>query len=239
MPCRPSPPAVTSWVAALAATRPGTALAVLACAVAIASPAAAHADALVGADALDRGEHAVYAVAGLSDVEFGAMFGLSSLADVAPHVRFVYGQGTRVGGFGVGVGTSFRFRFAGLSGWRIAALVEPEILFHQGVRDHPPLGQPGSTSSIVALQLGTPALVASRKVGDAHVAIGLKAPIGLYVAPQASVFLPLVLHVAGEAPIAGSLTALALCDVGTVLYGSGGAEDAEVFLRLRAGIGWH
>lgn len=67
----------------------------------IALPATAHAQSVLGTLPLDRGDKLWYMQVNMPDAEIGMMQGLSSLADVAPHVRVQYFPSGRLAKFGL------------------------------------------------------------------------------------------------------------------------------------------
>jgi len=197
----------------------------------------AQAGTFVGADTYDQGESANYVSIGAPDLEYGRMIGLTSLADVTARVRLTWAQHTRVGGFGVGLGTDWRMRFAALGGWQVAAVGKPDLALHLGARDHPALAAP-STTNTAAICLGNPGLVAGWE-GDlpARFSVGVHAPLTVYVAPDVTLAVPVYLSIGAEATFAG-VVPLAQIDLGTTFYRLGARSDEEVFVRLRLGIGW-
>ncbi len=197
----------------------------------------AHAGTFLGADTFDQGESANYVSLGAPDLEYGHIVGLTSLADVTARARVTWAQNTRVGGVGIGLGSDWRMRFAALGGWQIAAVGKPDLALHLSARDHPAVAPP-STSNTAAICLGNPGIVAGWD-GDlpARFSVGVHAPLTVFVAPQATLAIPVYLSVGAEATFA-SVVPMAQVDLGTTFYRLGGRDDSEVYVRLRLGVGW-
>lgn len=210
----------------------------LAASVGLFAAAPAHAAAVIGAANFDQGDFALYGSAGLPDLEVGGVIGINSLFDVAPRLRLQYGQATRVGGLGFGLGAALRLRVAGADGWQVAFVSTPDVAVHLDAEDHPPVTK--SPSTVLALRPGAPGLVVSRVLGEGlTAAIGLEAPVTVFVQPRVSLMVPLLLTAGVEAALTPQWSLFVHGEVGTAFYGPGGRSDSETLLRLRLGVAWH
>lgn len=217
------------------------ALGTLAANLAWAVPAApAH---VIGARPFDRGAMGLWATAGVPDVELGARWGLSSAFDLGARLRLSYGTGSHIGGFGSSAAALARLRVASLGSWDIAVTAEPGVFVHAGVEDWAPLakaGQKGSTSALLGVDLGVPAVVASTRLpGELSVALGLSAPVQLHFAPEITVAWQVIARVQVAKAVDRHWSALAGGEFGTTFYGPGaGSPTAEPLWRLHVGVGW-
>lgn len=190
-----------------------------------------------GATTLAAGSHAGYVTVGLPDAEIGAVFGLSSIADITPRLRLQYGRSTRVGGFGVAAGTQLRMKFARAARWTFAVVAEPEISVHMWGVDHPPT----TTTGVPALALSPFAagLVADRQVlSGVRLTAGIKVPLTFYLSPEWVMNVPLIAELGVESALAPGMVVLARVDAGADFYGPGGLPGVESYFRVRVGIGW-
>jgi len=208
----------------------------------LARPVQATEPALWGATPLDQGQWGVWGALGAPDVEGGARFGLSSVADVGARLRLSGGTGATMGGFGVTMSGLARLRLARLGAWEVALLAEPGLNIHGSAQHWAPLvkAKADKATNLVAFDLGLPAVMASTWLTPSLLlAVGLAAPLRLYVLPEATLEVPLVLQVATEAKVSGHWSALAGGELGGNFYGPGaGAATADWSWRLRLGLGW-
>lgn len=190
-----------------------------------------------GARTIAEDAAALYATAGLPDVEIGAVYGLSTLADVTPRVRFQYGRGARIGGGGVSLSSAFRMKFAEWQGWTFAVLGTPEVALHlYGVNN------PATTKSSPQTFRVTPfagSLVADRLVlPSLRLILGLEAAVGFFVSPEVVLHTPLAVQLGAELRITERLFLLTRFDTGFDYYSQGSRPGSEIYLRARVGIGW-
>ena len=190
-----------------------------------------------GAQTVAEDASALYVTAGVPDVEIGAIYGLSSLADVTPRVRFQYGRGTRIGGGGLSVSSAFRMKFAEWSGWTIAVIGAPEVGLHLYGVDHPPTTKSSPQSFRVTPFAGS--LIADRlMLPSLRLILGLEAAIGFFIAPEFVLHTPLVAQIGAELRVTERLFLLARFDTGFDFYSQSGRPSSDVYLRARVGIGW-
>lgn len=209
----------------------------------LATPALAAPARVIGARTFDAGEMGLWASAGIPDVELGVRWGLTSAVDLGPRLRLSYGTGSHIGGFGSSAALLARMRVASAAGWDIAVTAEPGVFVHAGVQNWAPLakaGQWGSTSALLGLDLGVPAVVASTQLpGELALALGLSAPVQIHFAPELTVAWQVLARVQVAKPVDQHWTALAGGEFGTTFYGPGaGSPTAEPAWRLHVGVGW-
>ncbi len=214
------------------------AIATWAIAPTIASAAAPEADfSYFGGRTLAAGDSAAYVTIGLPDAEFGASFGINSVADVTPRARIQYGHGARVGGVGFGVGTQLRMKVIRGGGWTAAIVAEPELTVHLFGETHPPTMTAGLPS--IAFAPLSAGIVADRQLlSDVRVIAGIKVPLTFYLRPEWIVNVPVIAELGVESQISRGVTLIARVDTGADFYGPGGLPGTRSYLRLRAGIGW-
>ncbi len=215
---------------------------VLAVAAGLALEAQAAEPSVWGATPLDQGQWGVWGTLGAPDVEGGARFGLSSVADVGARLRLSGGTGATMGGFGVTMSGLTRLRLARLGDWEVALQAEPGLNIHGSAQHWAPLvkAKADKAANLVALDLGLPAVTASTWLTPSLLlAVGLAAPLRVYVLPEATLEVPVLLQVATEAKVSGHWSALAGGELGGNFYGPGaGAATADWSWRLRLGLGW-
>ncbi len=191
---------------------------------------------LQGAQPLDQDERALFAAVGVPDIRLGLGYGLTSLVDIAPQIRLAYGQATRLGSFGAGVGCGYRFRFATLDGWHFALVGRPEITAMGGVTDFPP--SPGGTTKVFGLDLGVPGLVASQEIlPKTWVSFSLRVPVSWYLLPSSAVAVPVLLGFGGELGIGDHWRFTAKIEGGSVMY-YGKNQSSELSAAAWVGLGW-
>lgn len=190
-----------------------------------------------GATTLPAGSFGAYATVGLPDVEFGAVFGLNSIADITPRVRLQFGRSTRLGGFGVAAGTQLRMKIARSSRWTIALVAEPEVSLHLWGTNLPPT----TTSGVPAFAVSPFAagVVADRQIlAGVRLTAGLKVPLTFYLRPEWVMNVPLIAEVGVESTLTQGMMVLARVDAGADFYGPGGLPGTESYFRVRVGLGW-
>ncbi len=191
----------------------------------------------IGARTIAEDATALYATAGLPDVEVGAVLGLSTLADVTPRVRFQFGRGARVRGGGVGVSAAFRMKFAEWSGWTFAVIGAPEVALHISGKDHPTTTNAAGQSLLVTPFSGS--LVADRLLlPSLRLVVGLDARVGFFATPEFVLHTPLAVQVGAELRVTDSLFMIAQLDTGFDFYSQGSLPGNETYLRARVGLGW-
>lgn len=208
--------------------------------------AAAEPGALIGVRPLDAGERAVWATAGLPDFEFGAVFGQSSLSDIAGRMRLSYGDGQQIGGFGVAAAAVLRVSVANLQGWSVGLVSEPGVFVHSGAVNWAPLDKARAVhagnlaTNLFGVDLGLPALTIGRWLTtELHAAVGIAAPIRLHMTPEVTLELPFLLKIALEYAVAPKWSLLGGAEVGTSFYGPGAGQPAwATTARVRLGVGW-
>lgn len=214
-------------------------------AIFLALPGVARADvqpSLLGAATLDRGDWGGWVAIGVPDLEVGARFGQTSLTDLGGRLRLSGGTGSSLGGFGATGTALVRLRAARLGGWDLAITAEPGLTGHAAARTWAPYvaaHRPGNTG-LFGIDAGVPGVVASTWLSPTlHLTVGLSAPLRVWIAPEPTLEVPILLHVSGEARVEGRWSALAAGEVGTTFYGPGaGSPASDVVWRLRLGIGW-
>ncbi|MCO4760014.1 MAG: hypothetical protein KC502_00800 [Myxococcales bacterium] len=190
-----------------------------------------------GARTVAEDATALYATAGFPDVEVGAVYGLSSLADVTPRASFQYGRGARVGGGGLTLGAAFRMKFAEWQGWTIAVVGTPEVSLHLFADDHPPTTSAGTQSLLITPFAGS--LVADKLLlPSLRFIVGIEAAIGFFAAPEMLVHTPLVVQLGAELRVTESLFLLARFDTGFDIYSQSSRPGTATYLRARVGLGW-
>ena len=132
---------------------------------------------------------------------------------------------------------------ATLAGWDVALSAEPGVFVHAGVEAWAPLakaGQKASTSALMGVDLGVPAVVASTQLpGDLTVALGLAAPVQIHLSPEPTVAWQVLARLQAAKVIDGRWHALAGGDFGTTFYGPGaGSPTAEPLWRVHVGVAW-
>lgn len=196
-------------------------------------PATSHAQSVLGTLPLDRGDKLWYMQAGMPDAEIGMMQGLSSLADVAPHVRIQYFPTGRLAKFGLGFGAGLRLRVAQFSGWHVAFNSDPELFFpivSQGSDNSP------DTRHLFGIRFGMPGIMVGHTFNNGvHAAFGVQAPLSVQWLPDATLNVPVFMAFTAEKPVTESLTGLLRVDVGGDYYSSG-TPAMDLFLRVRMGI---
>ncbi len=213
---------------------------------------AAHAtpSAVVGARTLDHGQWSGWAAAGLPDFEFGALFGLSSTADAGGRLRLGYGTGQALGGFGAAAAGVLRSGFATAGPWAFAVQCEPGVFVHGGTPTWAPYAKAGNKASqtLFGIDAGVPSLVASMRLAmptngtsptPIHLAVSLGAPLRVYLAPEPTLEVPVVVKLAAQYALSGQWALLAGADLGATFYGpGGGAPTWSVESRFRLGVAY-
>ena len=194
----------------------------------------------LGAETLEPGQSTVYGTVGVPEIEVGAGFGLNSLVDVTPRLRLQFGRGMRIGGLGLSAGVAARMKVARTHGWTIALVAEPELGYHVGGKDHPPVAsdatQDNKTFSASLLAGG---VVADRMlVPGTRLLAGIKAPLTFHLAPTTVMNVPLLLELGMEVEVGQQLFLLARFDGGFDFYGPGGTPGRRPHVRVRVGLGW-
>lgn len=212
-------------------------------AAAASSALAAPAPRVVGARTFDAGAMGLWVSAGVPDVELGARWGVSSVADLGPRLRLSYGTGSHLGGFGSSAALVARLRLAALAGWDVALTAEPGAFVHAGVDDWAPLakaGKRGATTALLGVDLGVPGLVASTQLaGDWLAAVTLAAPVQIHLSPEPTVAWQVLARLQALKAVDRHWSALAGGEWGTAFYGPGaGAAAAEPLWRLYVGVSW-
>lgn len=206
--------------------------------------------AVIGARPLDHGQWSGWAAAGLPDFEFGALFGLSSTADAGGRLRLGYGTGQALGGFGAAAAGVLRSNFATAGPWAFAVQSEPGMFVHGGTPTWAPYAKAGNKGSqtLLGIDAGLPSLVASMRLAmptngttaaPLHVAVSLGAPLRVYLAPEPTLEVPVVVKLAAQFALSGPWALLAGADLGATFYGpGGGAPTWSVESRFRLGVAY-
>ena len=217
-----------------------TTLAALATLLLMTGPVSAEDFSFLGARSLQPGSRTAHVTVGIPDLEMGATFGLNSLTDLTPRLRFQFGRGTRVGGGGVAVGAALRMRLARAGGWMLAVVAEPEVQMHLFSRDHPPVSGAAAegVQSFGISPLAGGSVVDKEILSDVRFIAGLKVPLTFYLAPTWVVNVPLVAELGCEARIADNLYLVTRIDGGVDFYGPGGDPGSALYFRGRLGLGW-
>ncbi|HAN30206.1 MAG TPA: hypothetical protein DCQ06_01290 [Myxococcales bacterium] len=193
-----------------------------------------------GARTIAKGRTALWLTAGLPDVEIGALYGLSTLSDVSPTVRFNYGRGLRIGGGGLTAAARFRMKFAETHGWTIAVSGSPGLSLHMSADDHPPSSKAGAHSVVLSPLVGS--LSADKLLTPAlRLVLGIEAGIGFFLVPERLIHTPVQAQIGVELHLTKSLFLLARADLGVDMYSqySAGQADRSKFLaRFRVGLAW-
>ena len=193
-----------------------------------------------GARTIAQGQTALWLTAGLPDVEIGALYGLSTLADFSPTVRFNYGRGLRIGGGGATATARFRMKFAETHGWTIAVSGEPGLTLHLSAQDHPPTTSAGAQSVVLTPIAG--AITADRLLTPSlRLNVGLRAAVGFFLVPESLVHTPIQGQVGVELHVTKDLFLLAQVDLGVDLYSQYSApvsDASRFFTRVRLGLAW-
>jgi hypothetical protein len=190
-----------------------------------------------GARTIAEDASALYATAGVPDIEVGVVYGLSTLADVTPRARFQYGRGARIGGGGLSLSSAFRMKFAEWHGWTIAVIGAPEVGLHLYGNDHPPTTKSSPQSFRITPVAGS--LVADRlMLPSLRLIVGIEAALGFFVTPEVVLHTPLVIQVGAELRVTNRLFLLARFDTGFDYYSQHSRPTSEAYLRARIGLGW-
>lgn len=190
-----------------------------------------------GARTIEEDAAALYATAGIPDIEVGVVYGLSTLADVTPRARFQYGRGARIGGGGLSLSSAFRMKFAEWRGWTIAVIGAPEVGLHLFGQDHPPTTKSSTQSFRITPFAGS--LVADRlMLPSLRLIVGIEAALGFFVTPEVVLHTPLVVQIGAELRVTDRLFLLARFDTGFDYYSQNSRPSTETYLRARVGLGW-
>lgn len=203
---------------------------------AAASPAA------VGIATYDHGEGAAWGTAGWPDMEFGAVVGQSSLADVGGRLRLSYGDGQTFGGFGAQAAALLRLRVANVAGWAVGLVCEPAVFVHGGAANWAPYvkANGSKTVSLFGLEPGLPWLAAGTWLApELYVAFALGVPLRVHLAPETTLEVPVLARVSAQYPLTKQWALVAGTEAGVAFFGPGaGAPTYALNARLRVGLVW-